>query len=347
MKVLSVVGARPQFIKAAPVSEALRRRLDEVLVHTGQHYDPTMSAVFFDELGLPHPDVDLEVGSGAHGAQTAAMLRGLEGVIRAEAPQWVLVYGDTNSTLAGALAASKLQVPVAHIEAGLRSGREDMPEELNRILVDHVARILFAPTQTAMGHLQREGLGDRSRHVGDVMVDALRRLEHRLEPSVARRFGVEAPYLVATLHRAENVDNPARLQRAFELLGAMPLRVVLPVHPRTRGAMAAAGMRTPPNVVDTEPISYLTMMSLVAQATGVLTDSGGLQKEAALLGTRCVTLRPETEWPETVDSGWNSVVDLDKQAALEALAIPLPAQRTTAFGDGTASEAIVTTLLEQ
>jgi len=344
--VLTVVGARPQFIKAAPVSRALRRQADEYLVHTGQHYDPAMSKVFFDELDIPPPDVNLEVGSGSHGRQTGEMLAGIEEVIVEQSPDWVLVYGDTNSTAAGALAAAKLNVRVAHVEAGLRSGRRDMPEEINRIVTDHVADLLLAPTSTAMEHLTKEGLEDRSRLVGDVMVDALNHVRENLISDPAGVHGIKGSYLVATMHRAETVDHPARLTRALELFGSMPLPVVLPLHPRTAAAMERFDLAWPHTVTIVEPVGYREMMSLVAGAEAVLTDSGGLQKEATLLGTRCLTLRPETEWPETLANGWNAVVDLDIEAASNALAAPPPTSRLVAFGDGHAAERVVAALLQ-
>lgn len=347
ISVLTVVGARPQFIKAAPVSRVLRQQASEYLVHTGQHYDQGMSAVFFDELGIPAPDVNLEVGSGSHGRQTGEMLARIEGVILEQAPDWVLVYGDTNSTAAGALAAAKLNVPIAHVEAGLRSGRRDMPEEINRIVTDHVADLLLAPTGTAMEHLASEGLGGRALLVGDVMVDALRHVQGRLDPDTARTYGLDGDYLVATMHRAETVDQQERLERALALFAALPLPVILPLHPRTAASMGRFGLDWPEQVTVVEPVGYHAMMSLVAGARAVLTDSGGLQKEATLLGTRCVTLRPETEWPETLTGGWNSVVDLDVEAALAALSAPEPSVPLSAFGDGRAAERVVAALLER
>lgn len=339
-RILTVVGARPQFIKAAPVSRALRRIADEYLVHTGQHYDQQMSAVFFAELDIPRPDVDLEVGSGSHGAQTGRMLERVEEVLLEQRPDLVLVYGDTNSTLAGALAAAKLDLPVAHVEAGLRSFRRDMPEEVNRVLTDHLSRVLFCPTETAVGHLRREGIEEGVALVGDVMVDALESVRPRLGPAAAERLGVASPYLVVTLHRAETVDHPHRLRAALDLLAALPHPVVFPVHPRTAAAMRRAGYRWPERVVAVSPLGYLDMLSLVAGAEAVLTDSGGLQKETVLLGVRCLTLRKETEWPETLAGGWNTLVGLDTGRALTALAAPPPQGRVEAFGDGHAAERI-------
>ncbi len=344
--VLTVVGARPQFVKAAPVSRALRAVTHETLLHTGQHYDDEMSAVFFDELGIPEPDVNLAVGSGRHGTQTGRMLAGIEEVLVERRPDLVVVYGDTNSTLAGALAAAKMGIPVAHVEAGLRSYRRDMPEEINRVLTDHVSALLFCPTEHARECLAREGIVDGVEVVGDVMVDALHEVRPRLDRGIAARFGIEEPYLVATLHRAENVDDPDRLRRAIQLLGSLPLPVVVPVHPRTRAAMERHGFEWSGKVTAVEPLSYVEMLGLVAGAEAVLTDSGGLQKEAVLLGTRCLTLRAETEWPETLEGGWNTVVDLDGDRVREVLDGPPPRGSVKGLGDGEAAGRIVESILD-
>ncbi len=337
--ILTIVGARPQFVKAAPVSRALRTVADEYLVHTGQHYDDRMSQAFFEDLDIPRPDVNLGVGSGYHGAQTGRMLELIESVLIEQKPGLVIVYGDTNSTLAGALAASKLHIPVAHVEAGLRSYRRDMPEEINRVVTDHVSELLFCPTENAASCLAKEGITAGVEVVGDVMVDALESVRDRLRP-LASSFGVEGSYLVATLHRAETVDHRERLSAALGLLGAMPHRVVLPVHPRTKDAMARFGLTWPETVIPIDPVGYVDMLSLVAHAEATLTDSGGLQKESVLLGTRCITLRQETEWPETLEGGWNTVVGLDAEAALHALNAPPPSGEIHAFGDGHAAERI-------
>jgi len=335
--ILTVVGARPQFVKAAPVSRELRTWAAERIVHTGQHYDPAMSKVFFDELDIPAPDVDLGVGSGSHGMQTGRMLEAVEAEILERPPDLVVVYGDTNSTLAGALAAAKLNVPVAHVEAGLRSGRKDMPEEINRIIVDHVSDLLLAPTETAVEHLAAEGIDAGVVLTGDVMVDALERVRPRLSADRVIALGVEHErYLLATVHRAETVDDPERLRTAVELLGSLELPVVVPVHPRTSAAMERESLSWPDGVAALAPVGYLDMLSLVAHAEAVLTDSGGLQKEAVLLGTRCLTLRPETEWPETLAGGWNTVVDLRIELVRDALARPHPIGRPGGFPPGAA-----------
>lgn len=342
--ILAVVGARPQFIKAAPVSRAVREVASEYLVHTGQHYDDGMSRAFFEELRIPEPDLNLAIGSATHGAQTGRMLEAIESVILEQSPDLVLVYGDTNSTLAGALAAAKTGVPVAHVEAGLRSYRRDMPEEVNRVLTDHVSDLLFCPTANALDCLAREGITSGVQVVGDVMVDALEAVRAHLRP-VAPDLGVEGKYYAATLHRAENVDRPDTLGAALNVLAAMPLPVLIPVHPRTKAAMESAGLAWPSNVVATDPVGYTDMLSLVANAEATLTDSGGLQKESVLLGTRCLTLRSETEWPETLEGGWNTVVGLDREAALEAIGQPTPMGTIDAFGDGRAAERIADSIV--
>ncbi len=354
MKVLSVVGARPQFVKAAPVSRVLRASHDEILVHTGQHYDDAMSAAFFRDLELPAPDLNLEVGSGSHGAQTGEMLRRLEPVIGEHQPDGVLIYGDTNSTLAAAVVASKISYPggrrpwIAHVEAGLRSFNPRMPEERNRIVADHLADGCLAPTPVAMAHLAREGLAERSELVGDVMVDAhawagARAGDHL--PEVAR--GLDS-YVLLTMHRAENVDDPARLGPILDGLGAVDAPIVFPVHPRTRAAIERGGHRLPANVHAIAPVGYLAMVALETRARAIATDSGGVQKEAYLAGVPCVTLRRETEWVETVEAGWNRVVDADASAVAAALAddgfMDRTRPRPPLYGDGHAAERIVAAL---
>jgi len=309
-KIFTVVGARPQFIKASPVSHALARAgLSEVLVHTGQHFDALMSDVFFDELEIPKPAYNLEVNSLGHGAMTGRMLEKLEVAMLTENPDIVLIYGDTNSTLAGALAAAKLHIPVAHVEAGLRSFNRRMPEEINRVMADHVSALMFCPTQTAVANLANEGVTAGVHAVGDVMYDttiaAIRRSEGR--SSILDTLGL-APksYGVATIHRAENTDDAARFQAVMDWLAdaARSGEIVMPVHPRTRKLMNARGI-APTGVRLIDPIGYLDMAHLVQNAAHVCTDSGGLQKEAYFHRVPCVTLRDETEWVETIDAGWN------------------------------------------
>jgi UDP-N-acetylglucosamine 2-epimerase len=340
---MTVVGARPQFVKAAVVSRALRRRHREVLVHTGQHYDDAMSDLFFRELALPEPDHHLGVGAAPHGAQTGRMLERLEAVLERERPDLVLVFGDTNSTLAGALAASKLAIPVAHVEAGCRSHERFQPEEINRVATDHLSSLLFCSTPLAAAHLAKEGLTEGVHHVGDVMLDVL--LERRGSAESALPVAGAAPgeYLVATVHRAENTDDPRRLLAILEALDSLDQPVIFPAHPRTRKAMAAAGWTARGRLRVMDPVGYLDMLGLVRHARMALTDSGGLQKEAFFLATPCLTLRRVTEWPETVDAGWNRLVDADgdliRTAVLEWKPAGVP--DVAAFGDGRAAERIV------
>lgn len=309
MRVLTCVGARPQFIKAAVVSSELQRRgVEEVLVHSGQHYDATMSDVFFKELPLPKPAYELAVGSAGHGAQTGRMMERLEPIVESERPDWLVVYGDTNSTLAGALVGAKLHVPVAHVEAGLRSFNRSMPEEINRIVTDHVSTLLFAPTESAARQLASEGIAHGVVVVGDVMVDLARRVAATLpaRPAILARFGMQPrEYGVATVHRAANTDDKERFLRILEGLRRVDMPIVFPAHPRTRALAVTSGAGSGDNIILCEPLSYLEMIALTARAATVFTDSGGLQKEAFVLHVPCVTLREETEWLETLEGGWN------------------------------------------
>jgi UDP-GlcNAc3NAcA epimerase len=350
MKVLTVVGARPQFIKAAPVSRELRQVATEVLVHTGQHFDANMSDVFFDELGIPKPDYHLGIGGGSHGAMTGAMLASLEAVIQQEKPDWVMVYGDTNSTLAGGLAAAKLHVPVAHVEAGLRSFNRQMPEEINRVLTDHLSTLLFAPTDTAVRHLSNEGVTAGVHQVGDVMYDATLMFKPRAEEriSLLAEVGLQAgKYYLATVHRAENTDDPSRLTAIVSAFADLSAPIVWPMHPRTRKQLDAFGLHLPSNVRVIEPVGYLEMLLLESKAKAVLTDSGGVQKEACFLEVPCVTLRDETEWSETVEAGWNTLVGADPERIFQAVEdLRRPADPLRVFGDGHASRRIAQRLRE-
>ncbi len=347
MRVLSVVGNRPQFIKSASLSLALRAEgIDEVVLHTGQHYDPELSGVFFDELGLAPPVHRLDGGSGSHAAQTARMLPGIEAAIQAESPDMVVVYGDTNSTLAGALAAAKLNVPVAHVEAGLRSFVRSMPEEVNRVLVDRLSSLLFCPSGVAVENLRNEGITDGVHDVGDVMLDANRLFAPlALERSTALAdAGVEpGAYVLATVHREANV-RPEPLRAITDALGRLDEPVVFPAHPRTSAALADTPLS--PNIRLGPPVGYLDFTALAAQARVVATDSGGAQKEAYWLGVPCVTLRDETEWVETVATGWNTLAgssDPDRIAAALAAAAPRP-EHPGLYGDGRAAERIARTI---
>ena len=355
--VLSVVGARPQFVKAATVSRAIAARgdLEELLLHTGQHYDHGMSQRFFDELGIPAPRYHLGIGSAPHGAQTGRMLEAIERVLLAERPDWVVVYGDTNSTLAGALAAAKLNIPVAHVEAGLRSFNRRMPEEINRVLTDHVATLLFAPTDAAVSNLAREGIaGPRVVRTGDVMYDAMLYHTDALDEGALARRGLQpGGYALATVHRAENTDDPARLDAIIRGLAAFSavLPVVLPLHPRTRAALAARGFQPPAGLALEEPVGYLEMLRLERHARLIATDSGGVQKEAYFYRVPCVTLRGETEWTELVEAGWNTLLPPTSAEAVArgleaALARPVPEWRPI-YGDGKSAERIAAALAER
>jgi UDP-GlcNAc3NAcA epimerase len=351
LKVVTIVGARPQFIKAAPVSRALRQVHTEVLLHTGQHYDENMSAVFFDEMLIPPPDYNLGVGSGPHGQQTGQMLMDVEQVLLEEAPDWVLIYGDTNSTLAGALTAAKLHIPVAHVEAGLRSFNRRMPEEINRILADHVADLLFCPTQTAVDNLAAEGITKGVHLVGDVMQEALLWAAERAEvrSRILEQLGVDDKgYLLATVHRAENTDDPVRLRGIMAAFAQLDEIIVFPVHPRTRKALAELGLTDGiPNLILIEPVGYLDMVRFEQAARLILTDSGGIQKEAYWLGVPCVTLRNETEWVETVDAGWNVLAGVGGGQIIEAVEkLQPPDTQPNLFGDGKASLRILKHLTE-
>ena len=348
MRIATVIGNRPQFVKAAAVSRLLREAGEEVTIHTGQHYDDELSRVFFEELAIPPPDRELGVGSGTNTAQTARMLAALESELAAAAPDAVLVYGDTNTTLAGALAAAQAGLPLAHVEAGMRSFDRSMPEELNRVLADHASDLLLCSTPVAVDNLEREGAGGAAHLVGDVMADVAiafapvaaarsRALpEHRVEPGA---------FLLVTAHRAGNVDDPGRLRRLVELVEALPLATVFPLHPRTRARLEGAGLMerlaAAPRLRTAPPLGYLDFLALLRHARAVLTDSGGVQKEAYLMGTPCVTLRDRTEWSETVEAGWNVLVDLDREAALAALERrPPDGARPELYGGGRAGERI-------
>jgi UDP-GlcNAc3NAcA epimerase len=354
MKIVTVVGARPQFIKAAAVSRVVRDdyagRIDEVLVHTGQHYDDNMSKVFFEELDIPHPKYNLEISGGQHGAMTGRMLEAVENVLLQEKPDWLLIYGDTNSTLAGALAAAKLHIPVAHIEAGLRSFNMRMPEEINRILADRVSSLLFCPTETAVSNLKAEGVTKGVNNVGDVMYDVALFYRDRAQQqsTILKKLGL-APggFALATCHRAENTDDPKRLDGILSALAdvAGQLPVVLPLHPRTRKLIGEYGLSNHLEALSvSEPLSFLDMVALEQTARVILTDSGGVQKEAFFYGVPCITMRDETEWVETVASGWNRLASPTRHEIAHAVKDALSSQPITKpqpYGNGKAAEAIV------
>jgi UDP-N-acetylglucosamine 2-epimerase (non-hydrolysing)/UDP-GlcNAc3NAcA epimerase len=348
MRVATIIGNRPQFVKAGAVSRRLRERHEEAIVHTGQHYDDEMSRVFFEELAIPSPDRELGVGSAPPAEQTGRMLAALGPVLDELAPELVVVYGDTNSTLAGALAGAQARIPVAHVEAGMRSFDRAMPEELNRVLTDHASDLLLCSTETAVRNLAAEGVADGVHLVGDVMADVALTMAPvaRERSSALADHGVEpGGYVLVTAHRAGNVDDPARLARLVDLLLALPLPAVFPVHPRTRARLEASGLLARLEGSDgvrlAPPVGYLDLLALAMSARAVLTDSGGLQKEALLLGVQCVTLRDTTEWVETLDGGWNTLVDLDADAALAALGRGRPAgDPPDLYGGGHAAERI-------
>ena len=351
MRVLTAIGNRPQFVKAAALSRPLRAAHEEIVVHTGQHFDDELSAVFFSELELPAPDIELGIALGSNTSQTSRMLAALGGVISEVAPDAVLVYGDTNSTLAGALAGAQAGVPVAHVEAGMRSYDRSMPEELNRVLVDHASALLLCSSDAAAANLSAEGVAGSIEVVGDVMVDVALALGPRARErrDVLDAHGVRSgEFVLATAHRAGNVDDPARLLALVELLLAVPAPVVLPMHPRTAERLRGTGLlprlQGAENVRLARPLGYLEFTALLCHARAVLTDSGGVQKEAYLAGVPCITLRPNTEWSETVTAGWNVLVDLDRDAMLAALERPAPGERPPLYGDGHAGERAVAAL---
>ena len=350
MKVVSVVGARPQFIKAFAVSRELRPDHEEVLVHTGQHYDEKMSDVFFEELGMPEPDYNLGVGSDSHGRQTAAMLEGIEDVIEVEDPDVLLLYGDTNSTLAGAIAGSKMDPAVAHVEAGLRSYNREMPEETNRVLTDHASDILFAPSESAVETLAEEGIADDVHFVGDVMYDAIlwaREVAEERSEILEELSVEEGEFTLATVHRASNTDDPGNLEAIIEGLSDAPFPVVLPIHPRTKDRLRECGLWTRANdrIEIIEPVGYIDFVRLLDSADRVATDSGGVQKEAFYLNTPCVTMREETEWIETVECERNVLVGADSESIRRAVRTDdWPTTNRAPYGDGQAAKRIVEVL---
>ena len=315
MKIISIVGARPQFIKLGPLSRELRKKYEEIIIHTGQHYDAEMSDLFFEQLEIPEPDVNLEIGSGSHGVQTGQMLAGIEQEILKHKPDMVLSFGDTNSTLAACLVAAKLEVPSLHIEAGLRSFNRSMPEEINRVVADHTADLLFAPTTEAVKHLQKEGLGEKAVLTGDIMADSVRFVQGKIGEN---RFGGRT-YNLLTLHRPYNVDDPQKLATLFRQLGEAGVDFIFPVHPRTRSVIKTNSISVPENIKLIAPQGYIEFQGLLKYADKVITDSGGLQKEAYIAGKPCITLRPETEWVETVEAGWNILLNTDDSSMAEKI----------------------------
>jgi UDP-GlcNAc3NAcA epimerase len=346
MKIINIIGARPQFIKVGIVNKSLVEspNFDSIIIHTGQHYDENMSKVFFDELEIARPDFNLNVGSGTHGKQTADMLCGIEEVLLNEKPDWVIVYGDTNSTVAGSLASAKLHIKTAHVEAGLRSFNRLMPEEINRIATDHISDLLFAPTKTAMELLKKEGLEPKSVFSGDVMYDSILHFERLAQEKVVLSNITELDeYYLATIHRQENTDDLSRLQNIFNAFSELDLPLILPVHPRTRKILEQVQFSDNVKIID--PVSYLEMIMLLKNCKKVLTDSGGLQKEAFFLKKQCVTLRDETEWTETLENNWNFVVGTNPQLILEKLNAKKIEKQNDYFGDGSSVKRILDALV--
>jgi len=342
MKIATIIGARPQFIKSATISRIFRNYNDinEIIIHTGQHYDENMSEIFFNELKIPKPNYNLEVGSESHGKQTAMMLEKIEAILLKEKPDWVLVYGDTNSTIAGALAATKLHIKIAHVEAGLRSFNRKMPEEINRIATDHISDVLFVPTQNAMNLLANEGIVERAVLVGDVMYDAIlynqKLADEKYKLSDITNLN---NFYLGTIHRPSNTDNLVRLQNIFSAFSELDLPIILPLHPRTQKIIKK--IKYSKNVKIIEPVSYLKMIVLLKNCKKVLTDSGGLQKEAYYLHKPCITMRDETEWIETLENNWNFIVGADKDLILEKVKNKEFGKQKDYFGDGKAAEKIV------
>ena len=347
MKIINIIGARPQFIKVGIVNKALveNPNFDSIIIHTGQHYDENMSKVFFDELEISRPDYNLSVGSGTHGKQTADMLSGIEEVLIKEKPDWVIVYGDTNSTVAGSLAAAKLHIKTAHVEAGLRSFNRLMPEEINRIATDHISDLLFAPTKTAMELLKKEGLETRSVFSGDVMYDSILHFEKLADEKIKLNNITDlTDFYLATIHRQENTDDLSRLQNIFNAFSELDLPVILPVHPRTRKILQKVKFSENVKIID--PVSYLEMIMLLKNCRKVLTDSGGLQKEAYFLKKQCITLRDETEWTETLENNWNFIVGTNPELILEKVKAEKIDKQNNYFGDGNSVKKILDAIIK-
>lgn len=346
MKVLNIIGARPQFIKVGIVNKSLieQPKFNSIILHTGQHYDENMSKVFFDELEISRPNYNLNVGSGSHGKQTAAMLSGIEEVLIKEKPDWVIVYGDTNSTVAGSLAASKLHIKIAHVEAGLRSFNRLMPEEINRIATDHISDLLFAPTENAMTLLEKEGLLKKSIFSGDVMYDSILYYSKLAEEKInIKNITKLTDFYIATIHRQENTDDLKRLQSIFNAFSELDFPVILPIHPRTKNILENISFND--NIKIIEPVSYLGMIQLLKNCKKVLTDSGGLQKEAYFLKKQCITLRDETEWTETLNNNWNFIVGAETNLILEKINAEEINEQHNYFGDGKSVEKILDSIL--
>lgn len=346
MKIVTIIGARPQFIKAAPLSIEIRKSFKEIIIHTGQHYDQSMSEIFFQELEISYPDYNLEVNQGNHGQQTGKMLIGIEEILVKEKPDIVLVYGDTNSTLAGALAASKLHIPIAHIEAGLRSFNRKMPEEINRILTDHISKYLFVPSKQSIKNLNNEGIDKGIFEVGDIMYDSvlLFKEKAKVKSSILSKLNLtNKDFHLLTIHRAENTSSPNNIQGIFDAISEIETLVIFPIHPRTKKFLSETNIKTPKNIISIDPLGYLDMLQLMEHSTYVLTDSGGMQKEAYYFKKPCITLRDETEWIETLAKGWNVLCGSNKDNILtgyEKLSHCRDEDYLVLYGDGKTSEKI-------
>jgi len=351
MKFLSVIGARPQFIKVKPIIEEVRKhKIHHILLHTGQHYDYEMTKIIFEELEIPEPDYNLNVGSHSHGKQTGIMLERIEKVLMKEKPNVVIVYGDTNSTLAGAVASVKLEIQVTHIEAGLRSFNKKMPEEINRILTDRISDFLFCPSEVAVNNLKKEGIERGVFFVGDIMYDIFLRYKERLEEEkVLERFDLNSgEYLLLTIHRKENTDNPENLKKILESVGESKELTIFPVHPRTKKIISEKGIKIPENIKIIKPVGYLEMLTLEKNSKKILTDSGGVQKEAYWFGIPCITLRKETEWIETIKENMNILTGSDKRKILNSIKSFSPESKTkNIYGDGNTAEKIIEILIKK
>jgi UDP-GlcNAc3NAcA epimerase len=349
MKIATIIGARPQFIKAAMVSMEIANRdiIEEIIIHTGQHFDKNMSHIFFEEMGIPEPNYNLNIHSLSHGAMTGRQIEGIEEILMKEKPDWILVYGDTNSTLAGALAAAKLHIPVAHVEAGLRSFNRNMPEEINRILCDQVSNLLLCPSETAVENLKNEGITKSVHNVGDVMYDAVLHFGQiaQNKSKILKKLNLESKqYILATVHRQENTDDPTRLKNIFSAFSEAPMSVVIPLHPRTKKKLAENKISLNGQIKTIDPVGYLDMVALEKNAHIIATDSGGIQKEAYFYGVPCITLRDETEWVELVQLDVNQIVGASSKNIKAALDKKTSFKNVEIYGDGKASKKIISIL---